>query len=128
MWRSINIGLRLIIRCTMTNRVKITFISVAALFVLSLAASFFILRPSEKEIVTISRDNEILYTFDLTKTGNQTVKIEYESGGYNIVEIKDGTIRISEADCPDKICVNTGILKAGVPIVCLPHHLVIKGE
>lgn len=112
----------------MTNGVKITLISVAVLFAISLAASFFILHQSESEIVTISRDNEILYTFDLTKTKDQTIKIEYEDGGYNIVEIKDGTIKILEADCPDKTCVNMGTLKTDLPIVCLPHHLVIKGE
>ena len=58
----------------------------------------------------------------------QTIRIESPYGGYNIVEIGEGnTIRISEADCPDKTCIKTGTLKSeGVPIVCLPHKLVIK--
>ncbi|MER2149274.1 MAG: NusG domain II-containing protein, partial [Ruminococcus sp.] len=32
-----------------------------------------------------------------------------------------------EADCPDKTCVRMGWLnRAAMPVVCLPHHLVIE--
>ena len=45
----------------------------------------------------------------------------------NIIQIKDKQISIIEADCPDKTCVNMGILKSAfTPIVCLPNHLVIQ--
>ena len=34
---------------------------------------------------------------------------------------------MTEADCPDKICVNTGkISKIGETIVCLPHRVVVE--
>ena len=45
----------------------------------------------------------------------------------NTIEIKDGKIRVCEAEWPDKVCVKTGWLSSSaVPIVCLPNHLVIE--
>lgn len=42
------------------------------------------------------------------------------------VKIKDGSISITESDCPDKVCVNTGeISKQGESIVCVPNEIVI---
>lgn len=111
----------------MTKAVKLSIAIVLTIFVISAALAFFLHRPSDSNKVTVVRDNEVLYTFDLSRTENQTIRIEYPNGGYNIVEIKDGTICISDADCPDQTCVKTGILKSsGIPVVCLPHHLVIK--
>lgn len=111
----------------MNMAVKLLLTVVLALIVLSAAWVFFLLRPSDSDKAAVIRDNEVLYTFDLSRTENQTIRIEYPDGGYNIVEIKDGTICISDADCPDQTCVKTGVLKSsGIPVVCLPHHLVIK--
>ena len=50
-----------------------------------------------------------------------------EEGGSNTVQVEKGRIRVSEADCPDQICVNQGWISGGaVPIVCLPHRLMIE--
>lgn len=47
--------------------------------------------------------------------------------GYNIIEIKDSSISIIDADCPDKICIKSGsISKPGELLVCLPHKLMIE--
>lgn len=47
--------------------------------------------------------------------------------GFNIVKIENGTVRVSQADCPDKVCVETGAVSGGsVPIVCLPHRVEIR--
>ena len=49
----------------------------------------------------------------------------------NTVEIKDHMIHVSDADCPDRICVDTGWIggdRKSVPIVCLPNQLVIEFE
>lgn len=49
--------------------------------------------------------------------------------GHNTVHIERGAISVTEADCPDKICVSQGKLTGGgVPIVCMPHRLVIQIE
>ena len=41
--------------------------------------------------------------------------------------MEQGRIRVSQADCPDQVCVDQGWIADGtVPIVCLPHKLVIE--
>lgn len=47
--------------------------------------------------------------------------------GMNKVVIENETITITEADCPDGICTQTGwIGKPGQSITCLPHKLHIE--
>ncbi|MGB4471593.1 MAG: NusG domain II-containing protein [Limnochordia bacterium] len=47
--------------------------------------------------------------------------------GYNILDFADGAVRVIEADCPDKICIQFGwIRQVGQTIVCLPHRLIIR--
>lgn len=56
-----------------------------------------------------------------------TVEIEGENGGYNILDIKAGMADITEASCPDKICVNhKPINKNGETLVCLPNKVVVE--
>ncbi len=77
-------------------------------------------------IVEIIQDGNIIYTLDLNKSKDELIQVEFK-GHKNIIQIKDKQISIIEADCPDKICVNMGILKSAfTPIVCLPNHLVIQ--
>lgn len=60
------------------------------------------------------------------------IDIDGYSGGHNtfIVDKDDsGDIEISciEADCPDKICVETGkVSTPDQPIVCLPHRVTAR--
>lgn len=47
--------------------------------------------------------------------------------GTNEIRVEPGRIRVWSGDCPDQICIRTGWIEAaGVPIVCLPHRLVIQ--
>jgi len=47
--------------------------------------------------------------------------------GVNTVEVKDGRLRISNADCRDKVCIGMGWIDSpGKTIVCLPHRVVIR--
>ena len=56
---------------------------------------------------------------------NQTFTVDAETGS-NTIEIKDEAIRVTEADCPDHICMERGACSGGAPIVCLPNRLVIR--
>ena len=50
----------------------------------------------------------------------------YDIGTGNVIEIKNGGVRMLSADCPDRICVRTGrITRAGQTIVCLPHRVTV---
>lgn len=111
----------------MTKGVKIILICVIVVFAVSAVLSLFILRPADSKNVAVIRDNRELYRFDLSTAKDEKIRIDYEGGGYNIIEIKNGEIRISEADCPDNTCVKTGTLKSEeMPVVCLPHHLILR--
>ena len=47
-------------------------------------------------------------------------------GGQNWLVIENGTARIEEADCPDKLCArHAAISRTGDSIVCLPHRLTV---
>lgn len=60
---------------------------------------------------------------------NVTEKIELPDGAYNILVIQDGKADITEASCPDGICVNhRPISMVNETIVCLPNELVVEIE
>ena len=48
--------------------------------------------------------------------------------GTNTVLVEPGRICITEADCPDHVCIQMGWLSAEqqMPIVCLPNKVVIQ--
>ena len=50
-------------------------------------------------------------------------------GSYNLLVIQDGKADVTEASCPDGICVNhRAISKQGQSIVCLPNKVVVEIE
>ena len=109
----------------MKNRKILT--AIILIFLVSVCLSFFILRHSDKQTVEIVQDGTLLYTFDLNGAEDRAIRISAPDGGYNLVQIQNGTICISEADCPDQTCVNMGVLKSDyLPIVCLPHKLIVR--
>lgn len=58
-----------------------------------------------------------------------TEEIELPDGSYNVLEIKDGEADITDASCPDGICVNhRAVSKQGQSIVCLPNKVVVEIE
>ena len=111
----------------MTKGVKICLAVVIILFAVSAVLSIIILRPTDKTMVEIVQDNHVLYTLDLSSEKDRSFSIEYPDGGWNEITIKDGQISVTDADCPDKTCVKTGVLRSEtIPIVCLPHKLIIR--
>ena len=58
---------------------------------------------------------------------NNTIKIEQENGDYNEVVIQDGYVWMTDADCPDKLCVKHNKIHYNhETIVCLPHKVVVE--
>lgn len=53
--------------------------------------------------------------------------IEGKSGGVNKLVISNGSASITEANCPDKLCVNMGKINTTVKsIVCLPNEVSVS--
>ena len=111
----------------MTKSVKVIGCIVIAMFIISVIFVIIGFRTSDKKTVCVIQDNKVIYTFDLSDEEDRTFRIEASNGGWNDVKIESGKICICDADCPDQTCVHTGFLRAeGVPIVCLPHRLIIR--
>ena len=78
--------------------------------------------------IVITVDGEEVYRGPVRPEDGK-LRIEGKGGGYNIFlaeKASDGSIglRCLEADCPDKICVHTGLVTLpDEPIVCLPHRV-----
>ncbi|MBR4071981.1 MAG: NusG domain II-containing protein [Clostridia bacterium] len=59
---------------------------------------------------------------------DKEVRLESENG-YNILIIKDGKADVTDASCPDGLCVDFHpISKDGETIVCLPNKTVVSVE
>ncbi len=77
---------------------------------------------SNQQVLKISVDGEVYGEYSLKD--KQEIKI----GDTNVCRIEeDGTISMTEADCPDHLCVKQGKIKQfGESIVCLPNKVVLE--
>jgi Uncharacterized protein conserved in bacteria len=93
----------------------------AALLVISMAGCLILFLPETgREYVSVRKNGEEIALLPLD------TDCAFSVGDGNIIEIKDGTVRMTYADCPDKICVRTGsISHSGQSIVCAPNKVVI---
>ena len=47
-------------------------------------------------------------------------------GGFeNTVVVENGSVYISDSNCPDKLCENQKIRKSGQSLICLPNKVVV---
>jgi hypothetical protein len=73
--------------------------------------------------VDIHVDGKVVASYPLSD--DRAVDLGYN--GHNLLIIKDGQAAVTDADCPDKLCVKQkSISREGETIVCLPHKLVVK--
>ena len=104
------------------------FYVLGALLIISVAAALA-LSQTPTDQAHIYQDGLLVESLDLSGL-SQPRSLTVESAvGYNTIIAERGRIRVSEADCPDGLCVRQGWSDRGsVPIVCLPHRLVIRFE
>lgn len=80
-------------------------------------------------VVRVGSGEDARIVAELPLSEDTQQEIETEEGGFNLLVIKDGRAYVTEANCPDKICVKSyadGICYDGETIVCLPHKLVVS--
>ena len=91
--------------------------------VVSFGINHFTNAKSGKQI-EIYVDNELYKTYDIDD--EDEFKIESEEG-YNVVKIHNHGAQITEASCPDKVCIHEGFITKPIEsIVCLPNKVHIK--
>lgn len=103
---------------------------ITALILILIGCILFILlggRKAETDKVCIMQDGKCLYEIDLSAVDEPyRIELHGDTGGFNLVCVEKNRICISQADCPDRICVNQGWLEGELtPIVCLPNQVVI---
>lgn len=74
------------------------------------------------------QNGSLLKTIDLAAvTTPYSFTVQAPDGGFNTIEVRHNAIGMADADCPDKLCVAMGYTDNSLlPIVCLPHGLVIE--
>ena len=104
-------------------------IIVGVLLVAALAL-FFLMRARQdrdtgtgaQAVVTV--DGQEIGRYPLSKSGTFPL-----NGGTNILVVENGEAWVSEADCPDKVCMGMGkISRNGEFIACLPNRVLIVIE
>lgn len=114
---------------------KIAYCLTALLTAILLLSGFSILRHSlfhngspQGMTAEIYKNGELLQTVSLSQvTREYTITVPGENGAYNIIWIGPEGIRVSEASCPEKLCVRQGLLSDSLlPVICLPNRLVIR--
>ena len=111
------------------NKKSVIWLLLFAAVIIAGLLLYFVLQNSGGNVAVISIDGEEQYRIDLSKV-KDSYDIEFSTDyGYNLVHVENGAISVTEADCPDLICVHQGRLTGGgIPIVCMPHRLVIQIE
>lgn len=105
-------------------KTKFWIVLVSVVAVVSLGFSLWLFRPAEQAAaVKVISEGKLLYTLPLSADTQFPI---VSTHGCNIITVKDGKVAVTEADCPDKHCVNRGFCDRGTQIVCLPNRLVLE--
>jgi len=104
---------------------KILVLAIAAAAVLSL-----LMRSqgtSGGAVAEIKVGAAVIERIDLSAVTEPYTKTVYTGNdGYNVIEVREGMIRVVEANCPEQVDVRQGWISSPYEsIVCLPHRLVI---
>lgn len=101
---------------------------VILLLLLSIGLAFFVQKFKSNEngnYLKVELNGKEYGTYPLNK--DKTFKIKIDKDEYNIVEIKNGKVKMREANCRDLLCTHMpSIEKVGETIVCLPHRLILE--
>ena len=105
-------------------------ILIALLIVFSIFLAFYMSKVSDeidKKYVSIQVNGEEIDTIEFSKDIiGKTYRIETEYG-HNVLEFGDEEVKIIDASCLDKLCINQGTInKVGQLLVCLPNRVVVE--
>lgn len=101
-------------------------ICAAVLCLAGLAAIPFLFHTSGTLICEIRQENQVVQTIRLTEGHRETVTLTRD-GVTNLIEIDGMQVRFAQSNCPDQVCVRTGVLtRAGQMAVCLPTRVTVR--
>lgn len=81
-----------------------------------------VLRDAGANTVTVKVDGVIEGTYNLNEDREVSI-----NGGTNTLVIKNGKADMTEADCPDKLCVKQKAVSLNHEnIICLPNKVIVE--
>ncbi|MCK5912457.1 MAG: NusG domain II-containing protein [Desulfuromusa sp.] len=108
-------------RLTPFDRKLLVVVAVLVIFSFSL----LFLQSSGARVV-VSSDDRIIFVAPLDK--DQRVELEGPLG-ITVLQIENGTARITSSPCAQKICIGMGkVSRTGDLLACVPNHLVVSIE
>lgn len=104
---------------------------------------FLIMNMTEGTIISVQYNNDIIASFSIKEEdayylilqdgsyqeldAGRTGDLHTMYSGFNVMYIHNGTVTVTDSDCPDSICMHhKQINRVGESIICLPHKLVIE--
>lgn len=109
------------------NDILLIVILLIVAVMIGIGYSFFQGTETKHPVAVVTVDGKEYGRFPLDKDTKE--RIEFPDGSYNILVIKDGVADMTEASCPDLICVNhRSIRKKNESITCLPNKVIITIE
>ena len=110
---------------------KADIVLIVLLFALSLLPLVKFGQPEPACYAEIRQAGKVIKRVQLTgHTGITEIRTTYNANNqekHNHIRIENEHISVTGADCPDKICIQTGAIShAGEIIACLPHQLIIE--
>lgn len=102
-------------------------ITVMILLAVCIAAAVIIhlIPADDPAYAVISADGEVVIRRPLSEEGEFSVP-EIPNMKF---EISDGGVRVTESDCPDKICIKTGrVTGENMSAVCMPNKVIVTVE
>lgn len=99
--------------------------AVVLLLSASAAGIFFFMHGGQGKYAVISLNGEEVCRRSLSEKGVFTV----DGIDGMTFEISDEGVRVTDSDCPDKICVNTGYVSLTTgSAVCMPNRVIVTVE
>ena len=92
----------------------------AVIALVAVLAITYILMPHKGSVAAVYVNGVLYEKLPLDKDTQFVIESEF---GTNTLVIEKGTLRIINADCPNKQCETQSVSKAVRSIVCLPNRL-----
>ena len=110
------------------KKIRNDIILAAVILVIAVAGLLLMnLNKAQGDFAVVKIDGVEKYRYPLIENVTVDIVTGKEDENINILVIKDGEAFMTEADCPDGICVaHRPIKNTGESIVCLPHKIVVE--
>ena len=108
------------------NKKDLKLIGIVAIIAILLYGGLMLYQNAQasREMGVVKWHEEEILTFDLNKDDTYTFEGDY--GTVNL-EVKGGSFRVFDVDCPNHNCEQQGWVSKDsiIPVVCLPNQIIV---